>query len=43
MTKKEQIEKALREIGYYPKRSGSVTIHVSPENKVSKIEIRNIE
>lgn len=41
--KKRILEEALRRIGKMPSGSGSVTAHVSPENRVIKIEVRDVE
>ena len=41
--KKQILEEALKKIGKYPPRSGSVTAHISPDNKITKIEVKDIE
>lgn len=41
--KKQLLEETLRKIGKMPNRSGSVTAHISPANKVAQIEVRDVE
>jgi len=41
--KKKRVEDVLCEVGYYPKGSGSVTLHISAENKLKTVEIRTLE
>lgn len=41
--KKQLLEETLRKIGKMPPGSGSVTAHISPNNKVSKIEVKDVE
>lgn len=41
--KKKHLEEALRKVGKMPAKSGSVTLHVSSNNKVKSIETREIE
>lgn len=41
--KKKLLEETLRKIGKMPSGVGSVTAHISPENRITKIEVRDVE
>ena len=40
--KKKLLTDTLKRLGFWPTHQGSVTAHISPDNKVNKIEVKAI-